>query len=104
MGYCERKDTVYECIQSSKDIFLPLEGPNDLNGRYLVEDAPYTLVCMSSIGDVAGVQTPLMKSVVSLAGALKNEDYWKTGRTLDTVGLAGMSIKEIKHYLYNGID
>lgn len=59
---------------------------------------------MSSIGDVAGVQTPLMKSVVSLAGALKNEDYWKTGRTLDKVGLAGMSIKEIKHYLYNGID
>lgn len=104
MGYCERKDTVYECIQSSKDIFLPLEGPNDLNGRYLVEDAPYTLVCMSSIGDVAGVHTPLMKSVVSLAGALKNEDYWKTGRTLDKVGLAGMSIKEIKHYLYNGID
>lgn len=104
MGYCERKDTVYECIQSSKDIFLPLEGPNDLNGRYLVEDAPYTLVCMSSVGDVAGVQTPLMKSVVSLAGALKNEDYWKTGRTLDKVGLAGMSIKEIKHYLYNGID
>ena len=102
MGYCELKPTVYEAIQSSKDIFLPLEGPNDLNGRYLVEDAPYTLVCMSSVGDVPGVPTPLMKSVVYLAGALKGEDYWKVGRTLDKVGFAGMNVEQIKHYLQTG--
>jgi len=102
MGYCPKADTVYEAIQGSKDIFLPLEGPNDLNGRYLVEDGPYTLVCMSSVADVAGVETPLMKSVVNLAGALKGEDYWKIGRTLEKVGLEGMTVEQIKHYLQTG--
>lgn len=103
MGYCPKKDTVYECIQGSTDIFLPLEGPNDLNSRYLIEDAPFTLVCMADVAGLVGVKTPLMKSVVNLAGALKGEDYWKIGRTLEKIGLAGMNIDQVKNYLYNGI-
>lgn len=103
MGYCPRKDTVYECIQGSTDIFLPLEGPNDLNGRYLVEDGPYTLVCMVNVARIADVKTPLMEAVVSLAGALKGENYWEVGRTLEKVGLADMTIEEIKNYLQNGV-
>ncbi|MBR0415003.1 MAG: NAD/NADP octopine/nopaline dehydrogenase family protein [Clostridia bacterium] len=103
MGYCPKKDTVYECIQGSTDIFLPLEGPNDLNGRYLVEDAPYTLVCMSSVASAVGVKTPLMQAVVNLAGALKNEDYWHVGRTLEKVGLNNMSVEQIKKYLQEGV-
>lgn len=102
MGYCPRKDTVYECIQGSTDIFLPLEGPNDLNGRYLVEDAPYTLVCMAAIGDVAGIKTPLMDSVVYLASALKKENYWDSGRSLDKIGLSNMNVEQIKKYLRTG--
>lgn len=102
MGYCPRKDTLYDCIQGSKDIFLPLEEPNDLNGRYLVEDGPYTLVCMVSIAKAVGVETPLMEAIVNLAGALKGENYWHIGRTLKKVGLDGMSVEEIKNYLLNG--
>lgn len=102
MGYCPRKDTVYECIQGSTDIFLPLEGPNDLNGRYLVEDGPYTLVCMASVAGLVGIKTPLMDSIVNLAGALKGEDYWNTGRTLEKIGLNGMTKDEIKEYLLYG--
>ena len=102
MGYCPRKDTVYECIQGSTDIFLPLEGPNDLNGRYLVEDGPYTLVCMASVAGLVGINTPLMDSIVNLAGALKGEDYWNTGRTLEKIGLNGMTKDEIKEYLLYG--
>lgn len=104
MGYCPKKNTVYECIQGSKDVFLPLEGPNDLNGRYLVEDTPYTLVCMASIARKIGVDTPLMNAVVNLSSALKNEDYWKTGRSIEKLGLNGMSIEEMKYYLKYGID
>lgn len=103
MGYCPRKDTVYACIQGSTDIFLPLEGPNDLNGRYLVEDGPYTLVCMASVAKIVGVQTPLMDSVVNLAAALKGEDYWTIGRTLEKIGLDGMTKEEIADYLQNGV-
>lgn len=103
MGYTPKGATVYECIQGSKDIFLPLEGPNDLNGRYLVEDAPFTLVCMASVAKTVNVSTPLMHSVINLAAALKNENYWETGRTLEKVGLNNMSLEQIKEYLKIGI-
>lgn len=102
MGYCPHGETVYECIQGSTDIFLPLEGPNDLNGRYLAEDAPLSLLAMASIGKASGVQTPLMESIVNLAAALKNEDYWTTGRTLEKMGLDGKSVEEMKAFLENG--
>ncbi len=102
MGYCPHGETVYECIQGSTDIFLPLEGPNDLNGRYLAEDAPLSLLAMASIGHSVGVPTPLMDSVVHLASALKNENYWLTGRTLDKIGLENKSIEEIKGFLQLG--
>lgn len=102
MGYTPRGNTVYECIQGSKEIFLPLEGPNDLNGRYLAEDAPLSLLAMASVGHASGVATPLMDSVVFLASALKNEDYWKTGRTLEKMGLDNKNIEEIKEFLKYG--
>lgn len=102
MGYCPHGDTVYECIQGSTDIFLPLEGPNDLNGRYLAEDAPLSLLAMASIGRAAGVPTPLMDSVVNLAAALKNENYWETGRTLEKIGLNNKNIEEMKTFLQEG--
>jgi opine dehydrogenase len=102
MGYCPRKDTVYDCIQGSADVFMPLDGPNDLGSRYLVEDAPCTLVCMVELAHLAGVEVPLMESIVSLAGALRSDDYWVSGRTLEKVGLDGMTIDEIREYLYYG--
>lgn len=102
MGYTPRGNTVYECIQGSKDIFLPLEGPNDLNGRYLAEDAPLSLLAMACLGHACNVPTPLMDSIVNLAGALKDENYWKTGRTLDKLGLVNKNVQEIKAFLKYG--
>ena len=49
-----------------------------------------------------GVPTPLMDSVANLASALRDENYWETGRTLDKVGLAGMTKEEIKEFLVEG--
>lgn len=102
MGYCPMKETLYECYQGSTEVFLPIEGPNDLSGRYLTEDAPCSLVAMASIGKAVGVTTPVMNSVVELASVLRSEDYWRTGRTLDKMGIGGMSVEEIKEFLQNG--
>lgn len=103
MGYTHNKDTVYKAIHSSIDVFLPLEGPNDLNGRYLVEDAPCSLVAMSSIANLAGTSTPTMDSVIQLASALKGEDYWKAGRTLEVMGIDGLTMDELRTYLDTGV-
>lgn len=102
MGYCPLKETLYECYQGSTDVFLPIEGPNDLAGRYLTEDAPCSLVAMANIARAIGIDTPIMNSVVELASVLRDESYWETGRTLDKLGIHGMNIEEIKAFLQKG--
>lgn len=43
-----------------------------------------------------------MDSVTVLASALRDEDYWVTGRTLDKVGLDGKDVPEILAFLKEG--
>lgn len=102
MGYCPDADTVYESYQGSKDVFLPIEGPNSLNDRYLTEDTPYSLVAMSEFAKAVGVATPYMDSIITLAGGLMDVDYRVSGRTLDKMGLNGMTKAEIEEYIHNG--
>ena len=103
MGYTFEKSSVYEAICSSKDIFLTLEGPNDLDGRYLTEDIPCSLVAMTEIAKIEGVPTPTMDAVINIARALKNEDYWQSGRTLAKMGIDNMTTEEIENYLTVGV-
>lgn len=101
-GYCPKSDDLYTAYQGSKGIFMDIEGPNDLSGRYLTEDAPCSLVLCANLAKAIGVATPIMDSVTNLASALRDEDYWVTGRTLDKIGLDGKSIEEIKTFLMEG--
>lgn len=103
MGYVPKRDTLYESYRDSK-AFNPLKGPKDLNDRYLTEDTPCSLVALSSIASTVNVKTPVMDSVITLASALKDENYWETGNTVDTLGLKGMSTERIKDFLQNGYE
>jgi len=100
--YCPKSDDLYAAYQGSVGIFLDIEGPNDLSGRYLTEDVPYSLVFCAKLARQLGVETPLMDSVATLASALRDEDYWVTGRTLEKVGLAGMTGPEMRKFVMEG--
>ena len=54
---------------------------------------------MMELGEVAGVPVPLMRSMVEICGNLLDIDFCKKGRTLENLGLAGMSKDEIISYL-----
>ncbi len=101
-GYCKPAEDLYHMYRTSEGIFLDIAGPNDLSGRYLTEDAPCSLVFCANLAKQVGVPTPLMDSVANLASALRDENYWETGRTLDKVGLAGKTKDEIKEFLVEG--
>ena len=101
-GYCPKSDDLYSAYQGSVGIFMDIEGPNDLSGRYLTEDAPCSLVFCANLARALGVKTPLMDSVTYLASALRNEDYWVTGRTLEKVGLDGMNAAQMKEFVMEG--
>jgi len=75
--------------------------PNVRNCRYLVEDT-CGLVMWSSLGDLVGVETPLTDSIIRLANVVQGLNFWTFGRTVEKMGLTGMSVDEIERYLYEG--
>jgi opine dehydrogenase len=70
-------------------------GPKTVDDRYLTEDLPYGLVPIAELGDRAGVDTPLIDSIVSLGSAVCERDFWSEGRGLDRLGLDELPAAEI---------
>ncbi len=53
------------------------------------------LVPIASLGDMLGVDTPVTHSLITIASTFKAQDFWAEGRTVEKLGLAGMSPREI---------
>lgn len=59
------------------------KGPMFLNHRYLLEDVPMGLCLFASLGRIAGVDTSIADSIITLASALLNKDFMSIGRAFD---------------------
>jgi len=70
-------------------------GPRTLRDRYITEDVPYGLVPKVQLGEKLGVATPLMNAVITLASCINQEDYYKTGQSLKSLGLDTLNKEEI---------
>ena len=80
----------------------PIAGPHSVSSRYFTEDAPYGLVPWSNLGKAVGVATPVIDSIVNIYNIVNERDWWADGRTQDDLGLAGLSLEEIKSYVRTG--
>ena len=74
----------------------------DFRHRYVVEDVACGLALWSSLGRKLGVPTPLADVFLTLASTVNDEDYRTTGRTLENLGLAELSIDELQERLRLG--
>jgi opine dehydrogenase len=86
---------LYEQIVQVK-AYEGIKGPTSLNTRYLFEDIPTGLVPLSCLGRAFGVPTPTMDAAVELGSRLLEKDFRVEGRSLERLGLAGMSAEEIR--------
>lgn len=86
---------LYEQVQKVR-AYEGIKGPTSLNTRYLFEDIPTGLVPLSCLGKALGVKTPTMDAVVELGNSLLARDFRSEGRTLERLGLAGMTAEEIR--------
>jgi opine dehydrogenase len=68
----------------------------------LQEDIPYGLVPLSSLGKMLGVPTPTIDALIHIASLVCKIDYQKTGLTVEKLGLAGMTAKQIVNYVTTG--
>ncbi len=72
-----------------------IRAPATVDHRYVNEDVPMSLVPMASIGAMLGVPTPSIDLVIDLASAMRGVDFRAIGRTVERLGIAGMSVKDI---------
>ncbi len=89
---------IYEAVQR-QEVYRGIAAPKDPYTRYISEDVPMGLVPLSELARLAGVPTPVMDSVITLAGSVHRRDYRKEGRNLRRLGLENMSVKEIRAFV-----
>ncbi|NLN48408.1 MAG: NAD(P)-binding domain-containing protein [Clostridiales bacterium] len=78
-------------------------GPTSINSRYLTEDIPVGCRILHLLGKNYGVKTPIINSMITLASAVLEKDYFEEGYSLEDIGIADMSNNELQNYLRKGI-
>lgn len=79
-------------------------GPNSINHRYLTEDVPVGCKIYHDLGVQYGVPTPVIDSMITLAGAMHKKNFFETSRyNLAYLGIDNMSRTELLNYLNEGI-
>ncbi len=94
-AYSATGKNLHEAIQDNPG-YLGIKAPDRLHHRYIDEDVPMSLVPLASIGAMLKVETPTINAIIRLASIMRGEDFWKTGRTVERLGIKGMSIREIR--------
>jgi opine dehydrogenase len=79
-----------------------IKSPPSLDHRYVHEDVGYGLVPIAAFGELAGVPTPTIDALITLAGTSLGIDFRETGLTLDKMGLRGKSPADLRRFLEEG--
>ena len=79
--------------------YRDIKSPSTIFSRQLTEDIPTGLLPIAELGEIADVQVTLMRSMINICSGLLGIDFYKNGRTLNHLGLSGMSKDEIIGYL-----
>jgi opine dehydrogenase len=71
--------------------------------RYMREDVEMGLAFLVSVCDWAGVPCPVAKGLLALASAVLGRDLRQGERTLEALGLAGLSRQGMRDLLQEGL-
>ena len=95
MAYSSTGQTLFQAMRKNSG-YRGILAPRALKMRYLDEDIPFSLVPIASIGKMFKVETPTIDSVIHLGSEINSADYWAMGRTVENLGIQGMSLREIR--------
>jgi opine dehydrogenase len=88
-------DTLTE-VASTNPVYGIDRAPKNMRHRFLLEDIPYGLVPIEELARLGGVATPICSALVELASTMLQTDFRQEGRGLKRLGLAGLTLAEIK--------
>jgi len=88
----------------SYDEFVALlpEFPITTKHRFFTEDVSIGMALLSSLGDMIGVDTPTIDSIVHLVSIINETDYYRQGRTVEKLGISGMDVESLNRFLAEG--
>jgi len=101
LAYDTTGDDLHEAIHNQPG-YYGIKAPPTLNHRYLFEDVPMSLVPIASLGVRYGVSVRGMESMIRIASIIHRTDYWRRGRTVESLGLAQWSVSELTRFVQEG--
>jgi opine dehydrogenase len=70
--------------------------------RYIDEDVPIGAVTFASLARHVGVPTPLIDCTIALCDTIYAMSSWRSGRTMERLGLGGLDAASIQRFLMDG--
>ena len=93
----------YEIPFDQQDYIQFGTGPHSINNRYITEDIPVGCHVYHELGKKFGVKTPVVDSMINLANAMLETDFYESGYSLDYLGIGHMTKDEMLQYLHEGV-
>lgn len=101
LAYDTTGEDLHEAIHNQPG-YYGIKAPPTLNHRYLFEDVPMSLVPIASLGVRYGVSVRGMESMIRIASFIHRTDYWRRGRTVESLGLSQWSVSELTRFVQEG--
>lgn len=99
------KDTEGETLcerMKNNPAYHDIKAPGTIFTRQLTEDIPTGVLPIMELGKAAGVDVPLLTSMVNTIEALLDMDLHTNGRSMKNLGLEGKTKDEILNFITNG--
>ena len=93
-SYGLKDGSLYEILQSN-EAYRGTKSPQSINHRFLYEDTLSGMVPLASLGAELGIKTPTLNAFICIASIVSDRNYYKEGRTVEKLGLAGKTVEEI---------
>jgi opine dehydrogenase len=106
------RENILGCEYMGMDYVIPFDqqdpiqfgtGPFTMDNRYITEDVPVGCHVYHELGKRFGIRTPVIDSMINLASAILERDFYEEGYTLDYLGLGHMTNEEMLKYLHEGV-
>lgn len=101
LAYAATGDNLHDAIHNQTG-YIGITAPPTLNHRYITEDIPMSLVPIAALAQRYGVSVRGIESIIRMACIIHSTDYWRTGRTLDKLGIDNLSVSEVNRLVMEG--
>lgn len=96
-------DSIYDVLQRNP-YYAEFAAPTHFLGyHHILDEIPNSLVPIAHLGELVGIRTPMIRSIIDLASSVCGFDFWKEGRSPVTLGVDGLSLDELFTYVDQGL-